>query len=527
MGKPGDNGADGFTRLNSFFSMILFEKYMTNNAKSSEQDMSAGARHQLTRILIINMSWCLGLSLFFVVFLWRFWEKGVFVLGVNSCVFLLGLLALFIRPLYRDDRIKARDMYWIVPLGLIPFSYLLYANPFIKAVSLLVYPVLLALFINYGILKGKEGRRWDFDFVINFISRFFSFLPRIGTAFRYYLDMFSPRVKSGKGSIRRIILGIVLLLLISLTVVIPLLSSADPVFGDKLAFIYDWVKQYIAESVFAKTVFVLVFSILLFSALLAWTREFDYSEKNNAKPVDAIVSGIVLGGILALYLLFLWVQIERLWVGSLPFEFRETETLVKSGFWQLFFLTGLNTLLYFFTYRRTSAPVQRILVAFTVASLFLLVSAGHRMALYVTNYGFSYEKFFSSYTVVYSAILFVWLFISLFRKKRANIFKFMVFLFLWMYALITVMPVEQFIFRTNVALAGRSETRIRLYEMTMLSSDVLGLVKEYKSKGWLEEKTKFLDREKKDITGNTFDWQPWIDKQEKLLSEKRWYEFNF
>jgi hypothetical protein len=501
---------------------------MFNNTKISEEEhANKETKSLLTRTLIIHMGWCLGLSFFFVIFLWRFWEKGVFVLGVNASVFLLGLLILFIRPLYREKRIKAGDMYWIIPLGLIPLSYLFYANPFIKTVSLLVYPVLLALFINYGILKDKEGRRWDIDLVINFISRFFSFLPRIGTAFRYYLDMFSPRGRRGKGKARRIILGIVLLLLISLTVVIPLLSSADPVFGEKLAFITDLVRKYIADSLIAKTIFVVVFSLLLFSAFLAWTRRFDYYEKDNDRPVDAIVSGIVLGGILALYLLFLWVQIERLWVGSLPFEFKETETLVKSGFWQLFFLTGINTILYFFTYRRTSIPVQRILLAFTAASLLLLASAGQRMALYVVNYGLSYEKFFASYTVVYSAILFIWLFISLFRKKRANIFKFIVFLFAWMFALVTVMPMEQIIFHSNVALAQRPETRIRLYEMTMLSSDVLGLVREYKSNGRLEEKTKFLERENKDNTSNAFDWQPWIDREEKRLAEKRWYEFNF
>jgi hypothetical protein len=500
---------------------------MTNDKKFPEEEFVNAGKPFLTKSLIINMSWCLGLSLFFVAFLWRFWEKDVYVLGVNATVFLLGLLALFIRALYRDKKIQAKDLYWIIPLALPPLSYFFYSNPFIKTVTIPIFPLLLALFVNYGFLRGKEGRQWGLDFIAKFIARFFSFFPRIGLSFRLYIGMLSPRAKSGKGKVRRIIVGIILLLLISLTVIIPLLSSADPVFGEKLAFITDLVRKYIADSLIAKTIFAVAFSLLLFSAFLAWTREYDYVEKERDKKVDAIVSGIVLGGILALYLLFLWVQLERLWVGSLPFEFKETETLVKSGFWQLFFLTGLNTLSYFFTYRRTSAPVQRILAAFTAASFFLLASAGQRMALYVINYGFSYEKFFASYTVVYSAILFVWLFMSLFRKKRANILKLLVFLFLWMFALVTVMPMEQFIFRANIALAGRPNTRIRLYEMTMLSADVLDLVKEYKDKGRLAEKTKYLEREKVDNSANNFDWQPWIDKEEKRLAEKRWYEYNF
>jgi hypothetical protein len=458
--------------------------------------------------LIINMLWSLGLSLFWVVFIWRFWDKGPFALGINATVFFIALLAMFIRPLYYHRHYDKKDFYWIIPLGLIALSFLLYENPFIKIVNVFVYSLLIFLFVNFGFLKDKEKRYWGINFIANFFSRFFSLFAQIGMSLKHYGEMLGPR--RGKGNARQIILGLVLMLAVAFVVVIPLLSSADPVFGDKLAFFYDLVMRYISESIMAKIIFFLVFSVFLFSSFLAWAREFDYEDREAGKQVDSIVAGIVLGGILILYLLFLWIQIERLWVGNLPVEFRETETLVKSGFWQLFFLTGLNTLLYFFTYRKTTASVQKLLTAFTIASILLLASAGQRVALYVINYGFSYEKFFASYTVIFSAILFVWLLYCLWRIERANIFKFLVFLFLWMYAIVTVLPVEQFIMRSNVALARRPESRIRLYELTMLSPDVLGLVKRYRNEGVFKE-----------------DWQPWIDEQEKRLAEKRWYEYNF
>lgn len=460
---------------------------------------------------ILDMIWCLGLALFWVIFLWRFWEKGVFALGINASIFFILLLALFMRRLHSEKYYHKQDLYWTIPLILIAFSFLFYANPFLKIINLFVYPLLAALFINYGFLRGKAERYWGANFIFRMIARFFSFFRRLGSALNHYLDILSLRGGQGRGMTRRIVTGAILLLLVALTVVIPLLSSADPIFGDKLAFVYDLIRRYIAESVIYKIVFIFVFTPFLFSVLLAWTKDFDYQENEAAaRQNDPIVAGIILGGILALYLLFLWVQVERLWVGSLPFEFRETEALVKSGFWQLFFLTGLNTILYFFTNRKTGALVQKMLTVFTAASLLLLVSAGQRVALYVINYGFSYEKFFAAYTVVYCAILFLWLFVGLFRTRRADIFKFIVFLFLWMYALITVSPVEQIIFRSNIALAERPDSRIRLYELTMLSTDVLALAKSYRDSGLLKE-----------------DWQPWIERQEKRLSEKRWYEFNF
>ena len=170
--------------------------------------------------------------------------------------------------------------------------------------------------------------------------------------------------------------------------------------------------------------------------------------------------------------------------------------------------------------------VQRILTVFTIASLFLLISAGYRMGLYVTYYGFSYEKFFASYTVIYCAILFIWLIIQLFIKQRANILKFLIFLFLWMYAAVSVLPVEQFMLRTNVALAGLKESRIRLFELTMLSPDVLSLVKKYQQQGLLKENAGYLSREKENKSSEEFDWNPWIKRQEKIISDKVSYEKN-
>jgi hypothetical protein len=78
-------------------------------------------------------------------------------------------------------------------------------------------------------------------------------------------------------------------------------------------------------------------TVLTFSALTSWSKRFDYKGKeSDDRKIDPIISGIVIGGILCLYLLLLWVQISHLWVGALPFDFKETENLVKSGFWQLF-----------------------------------------------------------------------------------------------------------------------------------------------------------------------------------------------
>lgn len=482
---------------------------------------------KISKELVLKLVLCAIPAIFWVVFLWNFWDKGIYILGFNATVFGFLFLGLFIWALYKKDYYAKHDLFWIIPMVLIFLSYSIYDNPFLKVTSLLVLPAMFTLFYNQAFLSNKKTKLWNFEFILKIVIRFFSFITKIRHTAGLYLNLIIPADKTKNNTIIRVVGGLILFLIIALTVFIPLLSSADAVFADKFQIFYDWFLNIFSSSFVYKILAVIALTIMLFSFLEAWGRRFDCNEKEDSgKKIDPIISSIVLGGVLCLYLLFLWVQVNRLWIGALPFDFKETESLVKSGFWQLFFLSIINILIYFFTYRKTALFVQRLLSIFTIASLLLLISAGYRMGLYATYYGLSYEKFFASYTVIYCAILFVWLIVKLFTKQRANILKFLIILFLWMYAIISIFPVEQFILRANVALNNIKESRIRLFELTMLSPDALSLVKKYEQQGLLKESTGYLDREKGEISNGEFDWAPWIERQEKIISDKVWYEKN-
>jgi hypothetical protein len=477
------------------------------------------AGEKFNQDLVLKLVFSCVPAIFWVVFLWNFWDKGPEALGFNTTIFGFLFLGLFIWTLHKKGYYTNYDLIWIIPMILMTLSYSIYDNQFLKIIGLLVTPAMFTVFYNQAFLDDKKTKFWNFEFILKIIGRFFSFLTKIGQTATLYLNLIIPAGKTKKQVIVRVLGGIILFLIIAFTVFIPLLSSADAVFAGKFQFIYNWFLDIISLPFIYRLLMFVILTILFFSTLTAWSRRFDYEEKDSDdKKIDSIISGIVLGGVLGLYLLFLWVQINRLWVGALPFDFKETESLVKGGFWQLLFLSIINILIYFFTYRKTTIWVQRILTAFTIASLLLLISAGYRMGLYVTYYGFSYEKFFASYTVVYCAILFVWLIIQLFIKQRANILKFLMILFLWMYALVSVFPVEQFILRANVALSNIKESRIRLLELTMLSPDVLSLVKKYKQQGLLKESGNKADED--------LEWNLWIKRQEKKILAKTWYEKN-
>lgn len=482
---------------------------------------------KITEETMIKPAVCVGLAVFWVIFLWNFWDKDVYALGINAFVFLALFLGFFVWVLFEKGRYLKEDFFWIVPLSLMIVSFFLYDNPFLKAATLFVWPVSFFIFYNYAFLNDRRERPWDLSLAFHmFIGRLVAILGNIGKSAILYLEFIIPANEKYKKIIARVLMGLVSFIIIALVVLLPLLSSADESFARIVRVVHDWIINIIPLSFVHRLIFTIILSITFFAAVITWGNEFSCRKKEKeAMPIDSIIAGIVLGGILAVYLLFLWIQINRLWVGSLPFDFKTVESLVKSGFWQLFALTLLNIFIYFFTYKKTSLFVQKILLAFTVASLLLLFSAAHRMGLYVIFYGFSYEKFFASYTVLYCALLFFWLLLRLVVNKKTDILKAAAILFIWMYGVVTIFPVEQFIFRFNVALSRREDSRIRLSELSMLSPDVLGLAGRYEAAGALRERVNNsvpfgTEKEESSL------WALWMESREKTVADKKWHERN-
>ena len=449
------------------------------------------------------------LSLFFIIFLWGVWSREVFALGINLTLYLAGVTLFFVYRLKKDKKYVASDLTWIIPLLLLSISFALYENPFFKPFTMLAFPVLLALFYSYAWIERKNEIDWDAFFIIKIVKHVLSFLTFLLTSVKLLFYTVYNKEKTKNGMLKRVLIGITLLL-VALFIIVPLLSSADPVFALKLKPFYDAVTKILSASIVAKIIVFAVLSIVSLTGLMAWGRPREITNNSKDIKLDIVMTSIVLGGIFAVYLLFLFIQLDRLWVGALPFDFKETENLVKSGFWQLLFLSLLNLAIFFFLYRKTVSVGQKLLGIFSFASVLLLVSSAHRMALYVTHYGFSYEKFYASYTVLFCIILFLWLISQLFQSKKSNVIIFLVFQFLLMFALVSIFPVELFILKSNMALVTKPDTKIKLFEMAMLSPDILTQIKKYKEEGKLIEE---------------FDWNPWIEKQEKRIQDKKWYEF--
>lgn len=462
--------------------------------------------------LSAKTSAALGLAFFWVLTHWGFWDKGVLAMGWNGSIFWLGLLAVLF--LQSKERAFKKMSPWLVPMILMASSFALFENPWLKSITMWVLPLSLIVFYVYGQMEAPKNTWWGSQFAWKIADHFFSIFTHVHKAVSQILtESLFLKKDEHKQRFKSIVIGLGLLTLLLLVVVLPLLKSADTEFAGFMGTLFDTLVKFFDTSLIGKIAVFIFISVSLLAMFLAWTPPLQGPKEPVKKQLDNWVAGILLGGLLLFYFMFLYFQIDKVAVGNLPLDLSTAVNLVKAGFWQLFFLSILNGCLFLYFYHRTHPIPQIILKAFIFASGLILVSAAWRMGLYVTLYGFSYEKFFASYTTLFGLIFFVILIWASFKKTPVNILKVLSFMALWFYAVATVLPVECIILRSNMALSERSDSRIIMYELIMLSSDVYETVQE-NYKEW-DKSSEALSR-----------WETWLKDRDQEMKDRSWFETN-
>lgn len=454
----------------------------------------------------------LALAFFWVLTHWGYWDKGVLALGWNASVFWLGLLVvLFMQSKERNFRKMSS---WLIPLILMSSSFALFENPWLKSISMWVLPLSIVIFYVYGQMEVTKKTWWGSMFAWKILDHFFAIFTHVQKSVSQIItESLFLRKDEHKQRFKSIVIGLGLLTLLLLVVVLPLLKSADTEFAGFMGVLFDVVMKFFDSSLIGKIAVFIFISVGLLAVFLAWTPPLQGPKEPVKKQLDNWVAGILLGGLLIFYFMFLYFQVDKVAVGNLPLDLSTTVNLVKAGFWQLFFLSMLNGFLFMYFYHRTHPFPQLILKAFILASGLILVSAAWRMGLYVTLYGFSYEKFFASYTTLFGLILFVILIGSSFKRDSVNILKVLSFMALWFYSIATVLPIESIILNSNRALSERSDSRIIMYELTMLSSDVYETIE-----------ANYLKWDKSDDA--QIRWKAWLKERDKEMKDRSWFETN-
>jgi len=448
-------------------------------------------------------------ALFGVLTHWNVWDNGVHSIGWNTSITWLALGLMLIRS-NQSIRLSS-DWMWLAPLGLMTLSFGLYENPWLKTLCFLVMPMAVGVFFSFGHLKRKEKQVWGSAVLSKLISNTFAVIPAIFPSLVLLRNAFFSSFEESKLCVLKRVVRALMILLPLMLVILLLLSSADENFDLMVSGWFEYVAGVLDWALVGKLISVCMMSGVLLAVVTILRRELGTEQEFVVRRVDDLVAIIVLTSILFVYIAFLIVQLDYLLVKQLPIEFADTEHLVKSGFWQLFFLSAINVGLFYWAYKNTGWLAQWILRVYLIASALILMSAGWRMGLYVVYYGLSYEKFFASYTTFYALVLFCFLGWAVFATSRKDIVKTLCVSALWMFSIATVLPIERIIFSSNLALSQKEGSRINLIHLSVLSTDVLAIASRNFHAGKLT---------------NNGTWAYWLRATSNENCDRPWYESN-
>lgn len=431
------------------------------------------------RILIIALLF----SLLYQILTWKN-ISGLAFWGVSTALAVSGALAL----LFEKKKVAPAGMaliLWIVVFSAVPFFRL---EPFTVAAA-----VLLTLFGLCALALTARGGSWiHFGWLDWLVGGFKLVIAGLSGGFVLLGSIGSTSTESSESTPgRKRILGPVLVgLLLGLPVMLVfgvLLSEADPIFGDLLKRAFSWLTierlpEYIWRTIYLVFVAFIAAGVLRYSLLHSAEPRLAGGEKPLQMTFLGIIqSGIVLGGVILMFALFVGVQFRYFFGGQANIErggYTYSDYAVR-GFTELVVVAVLSLLLFYLLSVVTRRENGRERVWFSALGTILialvgvmLVSAYQRLLMYEMAYGFSRLRTVSHIFMIFLGVL---LAVVLALEWTGRMQKFTLAVILTaagLGAALAVMNVDSFILHQNLARTTRGEELDGSY-LTQLSDDLL------------------------------------------------------
>ncbi|MCL2203988.1 MAG: DUF4173 domain-containing protein [Defluviitaleaceae bacterium] len=195
-----------------------------------------------------------------------------------------------------------------------------------------------------------------------------------------------------------------------LLILLPLLANADVAFGYHMA---QFFRRWDFASLVGHTT-VVIFAFGFFYSFL-WNAQYNAREKTApglraTQGIDAVISGIVLGTVIVLYILFCAVMFTYLFAGAgLPGGMTYYE-YARQGFAQTVAVCAINLLIYavFLHYGKGGRALRGLLVGLLALTGVMLFSGFVRLGLYIDAFGMTWLRLISAWFIIYlAAVIFI------------------------------------------------------------------------------------------------------------------------
>ena len=253
---------------------------------------------------------------------------------------------------------------------------------------------------------GKVAVAWLSGWAIKPFSGIPAFFEVIGSLFS----------GGNKSTVKKASLGAGVTLLL-LCILVPLLGSADRVFGYYLdQIVGSWnIGSFVAHTIVVSLALILFYSFL-------WNVGFGKQETAAPKrtlQIDPLITCIVLSAVTALYLLFCTVQFTYLFAGAgLPGGMTYSE-YAREGFAQTVFVCTLNLLIFgvFLQFGVRNKAAFGLLAALLGLTGVMLLSGFVRLKLYIDTYGLTWLRLLSAWFVIYLAVVVICCGLRMLKEK--------------------------------------------------------------------------------------------------------------
>jgi len=222
--------------------------------------------------------------------------------------------------------------------------------------------------------------------------------------------------EENKPTIKRALLGVGIAAAV-LLVVVPLLMGADQVFNYYLGRVF-------AGFSFGRVIFhgfVIVAAAGLFYSFL-WNvghgKNVPFTVAGNVS-IDSLVSSIVLGSVILVYVLFCVIQFTYLFAGAgLPYGMTYAE-YAREGFAQTVVVCAINLFLFgiFLRFGEDNRLRNYMMGALLLLTGIMLFSGWVRLDLYISTFGMTWLRMLSAWFILYLAAVIALCAVRLFIKK--------------------------------------------------------------------------------------------------------------
>lgn len=430
----------------------------------------------------------LGFGLLFMISFYDFDENFN---GVLYLFFVMGLYGFTILAMKKMSvSIVKASLIFVIASLLLAISSITSMNFFVIVFNTLGIQILYALFLTKHFY---QDRNWD---LLNYFTHFLKLLVYSNGNMLLPFSHFASRykVKNQKFEKYKPVLRGLFFAVLFLSFVLPLLASADLVFGTIIRDFTSYLFNPFQGEWYVYVIFTALGSLLFYGLLNTIAKQQGKTikvVKEKKEPISAITMTWIIAGI---YLLFSGIQVIYLFAGKI-FELPDGITYaeyVHQGFFQLLFVALINIGMVLMLLDKVVSHkyLRQSLTLISFSTFIMIASAVYRMFLYVSVYHLTFLRILVLWFLVLLTVIMAGVVYYIYHKNFwMNRFLFLVSLSF--YLVFAFMRPDCLVAKYNIS-HMKEITYSDMYYLTTLSYDAVPALSDIKEEQMNEEVKEIL-----------------------------------